>query len=340
MAQHFLLSSRARTLSLDAVLGMDEEAARAKFTQLRWPDTDGAPVCPECGSLKHWTLTEGRKWKCQDCSLQFTATSRTIFASRKLSFLKLLGVVLLFVNGVSGVAACRMSRELNISYKSAFVLLHKVREVMGKDAEAATLGGVVEIDGAIFGGSLPRLPNTKELWDEFKARNKIAARKKRKLIVVMRERQHDDPDRVARIRTFLVAKEGDAVEIARRTVQPGSVLHADYSTQWEPLHLHFETKRINHSEFFSKDGACTNQAESFFSRMRSGEHVHKHISGAHIARYAMELGWKEQYSRTPNGTQVAMVLAAGGRTKPSGTFSGYWRLRTDDANVLRRALLT
>lgn len=339
MAQHFLLSSRARTLSLDAVLGMDEEAARAKFTQLRWPDTDGEPVCPECGSLKHWTLAEGCKWKCQGCGLQFTATSRTILASRKLSFRKLLGVVALFANGVLGVSACRMSRDLCISYKAAFVLLHKIREVMGQDDATAELSGVVEIDGAIVGGSLPRLPNAKELWDVFRAKNKIAARKKRKLIVVMRERQGDDPDVLAKIRTFVVRREGDAVEIARRVIKPGTVIQADYGNQWEPLHLHFEMKRINHSEHFSKDGACTNQAESFFARMRAAERgVHLHISGAHLARYAWELAWREQYRRKPNGEQFAMIIGAAGRMKPSGTFRGYWRKRGDNDNDLLAAI--
>ncbi|MEH3103526.1 MAG: IS1595 family transposase [Sphingomonas phyllosphaerae] len=339
MAQHFLLSSRARTLSLDAVLGMDEEAARAKFTQLRWPDTDGAPVCPECGGLEHWTLAEGRKWKCQACGLQFTATSRTILASRKLPFRKLLGVVALFANGVLGVSACRMSRDLCISYKAAFVLLHKIREAMGQDDATSAMSGVVEMDGAIFGGSLPRLPNKKELWDEFKKKNKAAARKKRKLIVVMRERQGDDPTVPGKVRTFLLPKEGDAIEIARRMVLPGSIIHADRSTQWEALHLHFDTKRIDHSKSFSDGVACTNQAESFFSRMRAAERgVHLHISGAHMPRYAWELAWREQYRRKPNGEQFAMIIGAAGRAKPSGTFRGYWRKRGDNDNDLLAAI--
>jgi len=339
VAQHFLLSSRARTLSLDTVLGMDEEAARAKFTQLRWPDSDGEPVCPECGGLNHWTLAEGRKWKCQGCSLQFTATSQTIFASRKLPFRKLLGVIALFANGVLGVSASRLSRDLCLSYKAAFVLLHKIREAMGQDDATSAMSGVVEMDGAVFGGSVPRLPNAKELWDEFKARNKIAARKKRKLIVVIRERQSDDPDRIAKVRTFLVGKEGDAIEIARRIVSPGTVVHADLSNQWEPLHAHFETKRINHSKYFSFEGACTNQAESFFFRMRAAERgVHLHISGAHIVRYAWELAWREQYRRKPNGDQFAMIIGTAGRTKPSGTFRGYWRQRGDNDDGLPAAI--
>ncbi len=331
MAQHFLLSAKARTLDLAEVLGMSEEDARARFTELVWADTGGEPVCHVCGSLDALVLREGQKWKCRGCSTQFTATSGNVFKGRKLSFRKLLAVIALFANGVNGVAACRMARELKVAYKSAFVLLHKIRDVMGQDAEAVTLGGVVEMDGAIFGGSMPRLPNSKALWDEYKAKNKIAARKRRKLIVVMRERQSEDPDAIARIRTFLLRKEGDAVEIARQIVRPGTVVHADGSHQWEPLHLSFETMRINHSEHFSKDGACTNQAESFFGRMRTAERgVHRHISGAHMARYAMELGWREQYRRKSNGDQFEMILTSAGRARPTSSFKGYWRKRADN----------
>ena len=224
------------------------------------------------------------------------APNVTIFANRKLSFRKLLGVVALFANGVLGVAACRMSRDLSLSYKSAFVLLHKIREAMGQDDTAASLSGVVEMDGAIFGGSVARLPNKKELWEAYKAKHKAAARKKRKLIVVIRERQGSDPDVPGKVRTFLLPKEGDAIEIAKRMILPGSILHVDGSTQWEPLHLHFDTKRIDHSKSFSDGTACTNNAESFFQRMRAAERgVHLHISGAHMIRYAWELGWREQY---------------------------------------------
>ncbi|WP_375380210.1 IS1595 family transposase, partial [uncultured Sphingomonas sp.] len=244
-------------------------------------------------------------------------------------------VVALFANGVNGVAACRMQREMDVSYKSAFVLLHKIRKIMGSDEDAAQLGGVVEIDGTVFGGSVQRLPNEKALWKEFIERNKAAARKKRRLIVVIRERQAENADGPGKVRTFLLNKEGDAIEIARRMVMPDAILHADFSTQWEPLHLHFETRRINHSESYSKDGACTNMAESFFSRMRTAERgVHKILSGAHLARYAMEMGWREQYRRRSNKTQFEMIIGAVGRSKPSTTFLGYWRKRAGNDNGL------
>lgn len=339
MAQHFLLSSKARTLDILSIGGMDEDAARAKFRDIRWEASNGDPVCPTCGGLDHWTLGSGHKWKCKGCKTQFTVTVGTIFESHKLSFRKLLAIVALFANGVLGVAACRLAREVNISYKSAFVLLHRIREAMGRDEPDAMLGGVVEIDGAIFGGSIRRLPNAKELWAKFKSANAAAARKRRKMIVVLRERQGEDPDVPAKVRTFLLSKEGDAIEIARKLVMPDTVIHADFNNEWEPLHLLFPTKRVNHSVHFSYDGACTNQAESFFQRMRCAERgVHLHISGAHMPRYAWELGWREQYRRKPNGDQFDMILGLVARNRPSDTFRGYWRKRGDNDDDLQAAI--
>ena len=322
-------------MSILSIGRMSEKRARAKFMRIVWDANKGKPICPECGGLKQWELVEGRKWKCvrKDCRTQFSVTSHTIFKDHKLSFRKILGACAIFANGVMGVAACRLSREIKISYKSAWVLLHKVREAMGLDAEASVLGGVVEIDGAVFGGSMPRLPNDKSLWKEFKKKNKSAALKRRKLIVVMRERDDPDTGAIGRLKTFLFGKEGDAVEVARSIVLPDTIVHADMSTQWEPLHMLFDTKRINHSLHFSHEGACTNMAESFFSRMRCAERgVHRHISGAHIHRYAVELGWREQYRRVSNGDQLNLMLAAVGRAKPSRSMIGYWQRRRGNDN--------
>lgn len=340
-------------MSILAIAGMTESAAYKKFRAILWADNGGAPICPECGSRDVWTIRADSRWKCskKGCRTQFSVTSHTIFKDRKLSFRKILTACALFANGVLGVAACRLSRELDITYKSAWVLLHKVREAMGNEAEAMRLGGVVEIDGAVFGGSLPRLPNAKELWASFKKKHGPAAKRRRKLVVVMRERDDLKSGVIGRVRTFLLGKEGDAIELARDVLLPDTIVHADMSPQWEPLHMLFDTKRINHTEHFSHNGACTNMAESFFERMRCAERgVHKHISGAHIHRYAMELGWREQYRRTSNGQQFGMLLTAVGRAEPSPTMRGYWQGRkpkgkstpppTDDDEYNAIAVLT
>src|SRR4051794_26829480 len=112
MAQHFLLSAAARSLSLKAIYRDGEEKAYETFRQLRWAETDGAPVCPRCGSLRHYELSAYRRFKCADCYHQFSVTSGTIFASRKMAFTDLLGAIAIFVNAVKGVSSLQLARDL------------------------------------------------------------------------------------------------------------------------------------------------------------------------------------------------------------------------------------
>ena len=93
---------------------------------------------------------------------------------------------------------------------------------------------------------------------------------------------------------------------------------------------YYNTHRINHSEAFSKDGACTNQAESFFSRLRRAAiGQHHHISGKYLGAYAVEMAWREDRRRLANG---ALHLAAAGAAlghPVSRAWSGYWQKTQD-----------
>ena len=92
---------------------------------------------------------------------KFSVTSGRSFHGRKLPIRDYLAVIALFCNGVKGVAALRMARDMNINPKSAFVLLHKLREAMGVEiASGAELAGTVEVDGAYFGQG-PKQANRK-----------------------------------------------------------------------------------------------------------------------------------------------------------------------------------
>ena len=68
--------------------------------------------------------------------------------------------------------------------------------------------------------------------------------------------------------TAVVRHETEAIPIIRRRVARGSIVHADEARAWDDLHATFEMERINHGEAYSKDGACTNQAESYISWLR------------------------------------------------------------------------
>ena len=120
MAQHFLLSAAARTLSLKTIYAEGEEAAYRRFCGLRWPETRGAPVCPRCAAREAYELAARRRFKCKTCHHQFSVTSGTIFASRKLDFVDLLGAIAVLVNGAKGVSALQLSRCTGLSYKTAF----------------------------------------------------------------------------------------------------------------------------------------------------------------------------------------------------------------------------
>ena len=74
MAQHFLLSAAARTLSLKAIYAGGEDKAFETFKRLRWPETKGQPVCPYCGSLDHY-VTARKRFARRDCRKQYSVTS-------------------------------------------------------------------------------------------------------------------------------------------------------------------------------------------------------------------------------------------------------------------------
>src|ERR1700759_593887 len=152
MAQHFLLSAAARTLSLAKVLRMSDDQAFEAFKSLRWTENEGAPVCPRCGSVTIYELSDNRRFKCADCLHKFSVTSGTIFASRKMALRDILAAIAIFVNGAKGHSALQLSRDLDCQYKTAFVLPHKLREALAAEQAKSVLTGDVEVDGAYFGG--------------------------------------------------------------------------------------------------------------------------------------------------------------------------------------------
>ena len=312
--QHFLLSAAARTLSLKMVFKMGEDAAYEAFRMMRWPD--GEATCPRCGCAETYSITTRKRFKCVGCHHQFSVTSGTIFASRKLSFTDLLAAIVIFVNGAKGVSALQVSRDLDAQYKTAFVLSHKLREAMALEAQGRVLDGVVEVDGAYFGGYVKPANIKSERADR---RTRMAQSGKRQSVVVMRERRGDTL-------TFVGTREADGVTLVAKHVEAGTIVHADEASHWDVLHARYETYRINHSEAYSLNGACTNQAESFFSRLRRAEvGTHHHIAGPYLSAYAGEMAWREDNRRVANGEQAGMVVRSAMVSPVSRKWAGYWQ---------------
>ena len=139
MAQHFLLSAAARTLSLKAIYKAGEDAAYDTFC---WPETNGAAVCPRCGA-DATKISTRRKFKCRACAHQFSVTSGTIFASRKMAFVDLLAAICTTVNAGKGLSMIQLSRDLDCQYKTAFVLAHKLCEAMASEVQTGVSGAPI-----------------------------------------------------------------------------------------------------------------------------------------------------------------------------------------------------
>jgi transposase-like protein len=316
MAQHFLLSAQARTLSLAKVMRMSGAEAYETFRAIRWAENDGEPICPRCGSVEAYEYRSRLIFKCRNCGAQFSVTTGTIFASRKMAHRDLLAAIAIFVNGAKGVSALQLSRDLDCQYKTAFVLAHKLREAMGSKVQGRKLVGHVEIDGAYFGGYVK--PENRKA-DRKDLRLKEHQTGKRKAVVVMRERN-------GRTRPFVYQREDDALPAIVANVLVGSTIYADEASCWDALHARFDARRVNHSVAFKDEDACTNQAESFFSRLRRAEvGTHHHISGRYLHQYANEMAWREDHRREPNGTQYKLVTSAALAHAVSRAWKGYWQ---------------
>jgi transposase-like protein len=254
MAQHFLLSAKARTLSLGAVMRMTEAQAEAMFAAIRWADTDGKAVCPHCGCPICYEARRPNgalRFRCKACRKDFSLTSGTLFAFHKMPLRQYLAAIVIFCNEVKGKSALALSRDLDCQYKTAFVLAHKMREAMATEVRGHVLGGkdkIVEIDGGYFGGYIKPANEKANRRDRRLAKNQNG---KRQCVVVIRERD-------GKVLPAAFRSESDALSFIRNRVARETEVMVDESSAWASLSTRYSVKVINHSVAYRLDGACTN----------------------------------------------------------------------------------
>nr|WP_296307356.1 IS1595 family transposase [Erythrobacter sp.] len=269
-------------------------------------------------------MSSRRRWKCADksCRASFSATSGTVFQDRKLSYKSLLLVVAHFVVKAKGISAIELSQDAEIHYKSAFVIAHKLREVVTAHQSSFRLSGEVEIDAMHCGGYIkPGTDNPARRNRRKLNRNKDKA----KVVMVARERH-------GRSRAFMVPHESKMPDILPNVVEEGSFIFSDSFSGSSKIGARYQAFRVNHSKQYADGWISTNHAESFFSRLRRVElGTHHKIAGPYTLFYANDACWREDNRRTDTGTRYSKVVALGCKHPVSRLWKGYWQRRKEAA---------
>lgn len=324
-SQHFLLSAKARTMSLRQIFSLTDEQAFDYFRCSRWGNGEEV-TCPCCGQIDaHYFIKTRRQWRCKGCKHTFSVTSGTIFAFHKLPLKIYLAAVAIYTNAVKGISALQLSRDLDVQYKTAFVLAHKIRESLMEKRDETALDGDVEMDGAYVNGHV-RPKNRKE--DRVDRRMAVNQRPDKRCVFVMRSRA-DAGEGAKRTLTFVVKNENQDVvkKLAGGFIVKGSVVYADEAPAYDTLHAYYDTRRVNHQvEYRAKDGTTTNQAESFFSRFRRMQYGQTHKFGnLYLDNYANEAAYREDNRRMSNGEMFGDIVVKCASSRTSRDFCGYWQ---------------
>ena len=126
-----------------------EETCREALIKVRWPK---GFVCPECGKKKYIVLRKRNRIQCNSCKHQTSPTVGTVMHKTKLPIRTWFWAIYLVAQDKRGISAMTLCKQLKVTYKTAWYLLHRIREAMGKRDEQYLLTGIVEFDDSYFGG--------------------------------------------------------------------------------------------------------------------------------------------------------------------------------------------
>lgn len=141
----------------------DEDIARELIEKLRWKDGVECPHCEAIGAYKIEAKKDSKSgarkglWKCMHCRKQFTVTVDTIFEGSRIPLNKWLYAIHLMCSSKKGISAHQLHRMLEITYKSAWFMAHRIRYGMSQEPLRTKLSGTIEADEAYFGGRLDNM---------------------------------------------------------------------------------------------------------------------------------------------------------------------------------------
>jgi transposase-like protein len=267
----------------------NEDNAREHLEAIRWPE---GPFCPHCGSFdaKRLPAQRGKPSKrnpegsvrvgviqCNDCRKQFSVTVGTLFEDSKVPLHKWLLANHLLCASKKGMSAKQIERMLGVTYKTAWFMMHRIREAMKQDT--GPMGGpgkVVEVDETFVGGKA-----INRAWAKIPVKHAVFSLVERNGNVAS---YHIANVTVKTLKPLLLSK-----------VHRASTLMTDEASFYTGMGRQFaDHQRVNHRRSeYAKGPWHTNTVENFFSIFKRGIiGVYHHVSEAHLSRYTAEFDFR------------------------------------------------
>jgi transposase-like protein len=232
--------------------------------QLRWPD--GKVSCPRCESYEHSFIKTRKIWFCKSCKKQFTIKVGTIFEDSPIGLDKWLCALWMLTNCKNGVSSYEIARNIGVTQKSAWFMLHRLRMLMHED-DITPLSGEIKMDETFVGGKAKNMHLAKR-----KKALKVDGTFKGKTIVVgMLERKGRVRAEVVEARTREVLH-----EIAHTSITPRSTVITDEHRPY--LGMNFAHEIINHDDAYVRGNIHTNGIENFWSMFEAVTRWNLHLS--------------------------------------------------------------
>ncbi len=262
-----------------------EKACREYLAKQRW--VDGKASCPYCGHGKCYSIEDGERYKCANnkCYKRFKITVGTIFEASNIPLSKWFTAIYLVTAHKKGISSYQLGKDIGVTQKTAWFILHRVREVMRFKGNEK-LSNVTEIDEVYIGGKVPNMSKTKRA----KLRVEQNTYNTKTMVMGMLERN-------GQLKLMPVTNSSlEMLKAIRQNVDTTANLMTDHNAAYTNLNNEYASHEVvNHSakEYVRAGNIHTNSIEGAFSLLkRSIIGIYHQVTPKHLSRYCDETSYR------------------------------------------------